>query len=139
MNRRSFIGSILALGAAPSIVRASSLMKINPRPAATFDMRNALIRHYLGSEFMSGAGYARLLNHLGETLSQSERFSLSLSNGVVMLDEMLTFPTVNTTDTVAGIEYVFGQRVIERRLENPITMCNGDTISICSGRLLEFD
>ena len=28
MNRRSFIGSILALGAAPAIVRASSLMPV---------------------------------------------------------------------------------------------------------------
>lgn len=31
MNRRSFIGSILALGAAPAIVRADSLMRIVPR------------------------------------------------------------------------------------------------------------
>lgn len=29
MNRRSFIGTVLALGAAPAIVRASSLMPIN--------------------------------------------------------------------------------------------------------------
>lgn len=31
LNRRSFIGSILALGAAPAIVRADSLMRIVPR------------------------------------------------------------------------------------------------------------
>jgi hypothetical protein len=31
MNRRGFIGSILALGAAPAIVRADSLMRIIPR------------------------------------------------------------------------------------------------------------
>jgi hypothetical protein len=30
MNRRGFIGSILALGAAPAIVRADSLMRIVP-------------------------------------------------------------------------------------------------------------
>lgn len=29
MNRRAFIGSVLALGAAPAVVRASSLMPIN--------------------------------------------------------------------------------------------------------------
>src|SRR5512147_2272809 len=31
MNRRGFLGSILALGAAPAIVRADSLMPIRPR------------------------------------------------------------------------------------------------------------
>lgn len=34
MNRRGFLGSILALGAAPAVVRASSLMRI-AAPAAT--------------------------------------------------------------------------------------------------------
>lgn len=33
MNRRGFIGSILALGAAPAIVRADSLMRIVSRDA----------------------------------------------------------------------------------------------------------
>ena len=33
MNRRSFLSSILALGAAPAIVRADSLMRIVPREA----------------------------------------------------------------------------------------------------------
>lgn len=33
MNRRGFLGSILALGAAPAIVRADSLMRIVPRDA----------------------------------------------------------------------------------------------------------
>ena len=33
MNRRGFLGSILALGAAPAIVRADSLMRIVPREA----------------------------------------------------------------------------------------------------------
>lgn len=42
MNRRSFIGSILALSAAPAIVRADSLMRIVPRDrwitfSVTFD------------------------------------------------------------------------------------------------------
>ena len=31
MNRRGFIGSILALGVAPAIVRADSLMRVVPR------------------------------------------------------------------------------------------------------------
>lgn len=31
MNRRGFLGSILALGAAPAIVRADSLMRVVPR------------------------------------------------------------------------------------------------------------
>ncbi len=31
MDRRGFLGSILALGAAPAIVRADSLMRIVPR------------------------------------------------------------------------------------------------------------
>ena len=34
MDRRGFIGSILALGAAPAIVRADSLMQIIPVDAA---------------------------------------------------------------------------------------------------------
>lgn len=33
MNRRGFMGSILALGAAPAIVRADSLMRIVPKAA----------------------------------------------------------------------------------------------------------
>jgi hypothetical protein len=33
MNRRSFLGSILALGAAPAIVRADALMRVVPRSA----------------------------------------------------------------------------------------------------------
>ena len=31
MNRRGFLGGILALGAAPAIVRADALMKVVPR------------------------------------------------------------------------------------------------------------
>jgi hypothetical protein len=31
MNRRGFLQSILALGVAPAIVRADSLMRVNPR------------------------------------------------------------------------------------------------------------
>lgn len=34
MNRRSFLSSVLALGAAPAIVRADSLMRIVPRETA---------------------------------------------------------------------------------------------------------
>lgn len=36
MNRRGFLGSILALSAAPAIVRADSLMRIVPRDALVF-------------------------------------------------------------------------------------------------------
>ena len=36
MNRRSFLGSILALGAAPAIVRADALMRIVPRETGIF-------------------------------------------------------------------------------------------------------
>lgn len=42
MNRRGFLGSILALGVAPAIVRADSLMRIyKPRTLGptTFDLR----------------------------------------------------------------------------------------------------
>ena len=31
MNRRGFLGSILALGAAPAIVRAENIMRVTPR------------------------------------------------------------------------------------------------------------
>ncbi len=34
MNRRGFLGSIIALGAAPAIVRADALMRIVPRDAS---------------------------------------------------------------------------------------------------------
>ena len=36
MNRRGFLGSILALGVAPAIVRADSLMRIVPRDAGVW-------------------------------------------------------------------------------------------------------
>lgn len=36
MNRRGFLSSILALGAAPAIVRADSLMRIVPRETTVF-------------------------------------------------------------------------------------------------------
>lgn len=41
MNRRGFLGSILALGVAPAIVRADSLMRVIPRNTgiiAAFDL-----------------------------------------------------------------------------------------------------
>lgn len=37
MNRRSFLGSILAAAVAPAIVRADSLMRIVPRSALVLD------------------------------------------------------------------------------------------------------
>ena len=36
MNRRGFMGSILALGAAPAIVRADALMRVRPRNEVIF-------------------------------------------------------------------------------------------------------
>ena len=36
MNRRGFLGSILALGVAPAIVRVDSLMRIVPRKTVVF-------------------------------------------------------------------------------------------------------
>lgn len=41
MDRRGFLGSILALGAAPAIVRADSLMRIIPTDA-TLILQNAM-------------------------------------------------------------------------------------------------
>lgn len=38
MNRRGFLGSILALGAAPAIVRADSLMRIVPLETGVLPM-----------------------------------------------------------------------------------------------------
>ncbi len=37
MNRRSFLSSMLALGAAPAIVRADSLMRIVPRETLVYE------------------------------------------------------------------------------------------------------
>ena len=42
MNRRGFLGSILALSAAPSIVRADSLMRIVPRERLVFAFNNRI-------------------------------------------------------------------------------------------------
>ena len=55
MNRRSFIGSILALSAAPAIVRADSLMRIVPRDT-TIILRGDLanFRFGLGDWSVSG-------------------------------------------------------------------------------------
>ena len=48
MNRRGFLGSILALGAAPAIVRADSLMRIIPRglivPPLVINMLPPIVR-----------------------------------------------------------------------------------------------
>lgn len=49
MNRRGFIGSILALGAAPAIVRAESLMKIPVRRIALLG-DDALIAAWIASD-----------------------------------------------------------------------------------------
>lgn len=42
MNRRGFLGSILALGAAPAIVRADSLMRIVPRDTTVFTIEGVI-------------------------------------------------------------------------------------------------
>ena len=43
MNRRGFMGSILALGAAPAIVRADALMRVRPRNEAILGTDGFLI------------------------------------------------------------------------------------------------
>jgi len=48
MDRRSFLSSVLALGAAPAIVRADSLMRIVPRELTV-----------MGIDYASGADYTR--------------------------------------------------------------------------------
>lgn len=40
MNRRGFLGSILALGVAPAIVRADSLMRVVPRNTGIIGLRD---------------------------------------------------------------------------------------------------
>jgi hypothetical protein len=58
MNRRGFIGSILALGAAPAIVRADSLMRIVPLDVSVVRLEDliwdiapidSLILRYMGT------------------------------------------------------------------------------------------
>lgn len=44
MNRRGFLGSILALGVAPAIVRADSLMRIVPRELGIYTASGTWIR-----------------------------------------------------------------------------------------------
>lgn len=41
MNRRGFLGAIIAAGAAPAIVRADSLMRIVPRDAGVLTLGEA--------------------------------------------------------------------------------------------------
>jgi len=43
MNRRGFLGSILALGAAPAIVRADSLMRVVPRDLALIEVPDVIL------------------------------------------------------------------------------------------------
>jgi hypothetical protein len=43
MNRRGFLGSILALGAAPAIVRADSLMRVVPVDTLVFNSAEMVI------------------------------------------------------------------------------------------------
>ena len=45
MNRRGFLTGILALGAAPAIVRADSLMRIVPRDALIINMLPPAVYH----------------------------------------------------------------------------------------------
>lgn len=53
MNRRGFLGSILALGAAPAIVRADSLMRIIPREATVLIERIAPMEILPGNHIMT--------------------------------------------------------------------------------------
>ena len=46
MNRRGFLGSILALGAAPAIVRADALMRIIPRDASVLYVLDSSVQFY---------------------------------------------------------------------------------------------
>ena len=64
MNRRGFMGSILALGVAPAIVRADSLMRIVPRDVGILRVRNPLfggeVGRYNGVILSMRAAYAEL-------------------------------------------------------------------------------
>jgi hypothetical protein len=66
MNRRGFIGSILALGAAPAIVRADSLMRIVPRETLvaanlTSEKIIELALECLPDGLASGANFSKVL------------------------------------------------------------------------------
>jgi hypothetical protein len=50
MNRRGFLGSILALGAAPAIVRAESLMSLWTPPALVWEMSPGDVLTFEGVE-----------------------------------------------------------------------------------------
>lgn len=50
MNRRGFLGSILALGAAPAIVRADALMRVVPRSMGALTQASGMERAALEIE-----------------------------------------------------------------------------------------
>lgn len=58
MDRRSFIGSILALAAAPAIVRADSLMRIVPRGTTVLAGMNPIFSG--GPIVIDGLGFSYL-------------------------------------------------------------------------------
>ena len=55
LNRRGFIGSILALGAAPAIVRADSLMRVVARDTSVSRLPLDLIMDFSGGEYSMAA------------------------------------------------------------------------------------
>lgn len=78
MDRRGFMGSILALGAAPAIVRADSLMRIVPRKRLTLSMGGRInCTTYFGTSYID----PRFLDGLSEAdLEQAMREVASFRN-----------------------------------------------------------
>lgn len=59
MDRRGFLGSILALAAAPAIVRAESIMRVRPiiDVEKCSAMMDAMLRHHLDATFIAAVLY----------------------------------------------------------------------------------
>lgn len=71
MNRRSFMGSILALGTAPAVLRAENLMRIRPLEVASLDDVIRVMR----SHNIPGPYFAVTHHDFGHQMGVSATFS----------------------------------------------------------------
>lgn len=95
MNRRAFLGSILALGAAPAIVRASSLMPIRPPESQ--------ILRYTGWEIIEVTRVPTVVE-VGEEFSYFEQ-KIIIYNGSFddSFQELVRRAVINAAPTLAAL------------------------------------
>lgn len=92
MNRRGFLGSILALGAAPAIVRADSLMRIIPLD------QGVILGDYA---VVTGSGSLTISEIIRQTLiARAGQFTDNVTRGNALLLKMKSKGLIQPVDYV---------------------------------------